>query len=49
LTVITKEQWLVIVENSQKDDRICKDIIQEAIPWVNKCFENNDMFTICGI
>ncbi len=49
LTAITKEQWLVIVENSQDKDCLCKEIIQEAIPWVNKCFESNDVFTICGI
>lgn len=49
LTMITKEQWLAIVENSQNEDCLCKDVIQEAIPWVNKCFESNDVFTICGI
>jgi len=49
LTIITKEQWLAIVENCKKEDCICKAVIQEAIPWVNKCFENNDVFTICGI
>lgn len=48
-TEITIEKWNAIVAESQKDEYICKEIIQEAIPWVEKCFEAHDVFTICGL
>lgn len=49
VTQINKEQWKKIVYNSQVEDCVCKDVIKEAIPWVNSCFENNEFFSIVGI
>lgn len=49
LTEITKEQWIEIVEKSHSADCACGDVIQEAIPWANKCFEKYDVFTIIGM
>lgn len=49
ITIVTKEQWLIIVDASMKENCICKAVILEAIPWASKCFENNDVFTICGL
>ena len=49
VTVITKKQWNSIVAKSQTDECACREIIAEAIPWAEKCFETNDVFTIVGI
>lgn len=49
ITVITKNQWNKIINNSQKTDSAWKDVIAEAIPWVNDCFEKNEVFSIIGM
>lgn len=47
--VISKKQWEEIVTLSQTANLLCKDIITEAIPWVTECFEEYEVFTICGL
>ena len=49
ITIITKKQWDSIVAKSQTDACHCREIIAEAIPWAEKCFETSDAFTILGI
>ena len=49
LTVITKAQWEAIVENSRDEACPGRPVIEEAIPWVNRCFEKQEVFTICGL
>lgn len=49
LTTITKGQWDRIVKKSQDSGTILVDIIAEAIPWVNECFESYRIFTIVGM
>ena len=49
LDVISKRQWEGIVTLSQTANPLCKDIITEAIPWVTECFEEYEVFTICGL
>ncbi len=47
--VISKKQWEEIVALSQTANLLCKDIITDAIPWVTECFEEYEVFTICGL
>lgn len=49
ITVVTKNQWDKIVENSRDAGSNWENIIAEAIPWVNDCFEEYDVFTIMGM
>lgn len=49
ITVVTKNQWNKIVENSREAGSDWENIIAEAISWVNDCFEEHDVFTIPGI
>lgn len=47
ITVINKEQWAAVVEKSKGSIAEC--IVKDAVPWVEKCFKNNDFFTIIGL
>ena len=49
ITIVTKKQWNQIVQNSRKAGSDWEDIITEAIPWANDCFEKHEVFTILGI
>lgn len=46
---VNKEQWQLLVENSRRENCACRDLLEEASPWVDKCFESKEVFTICGI
>ncbi len=49
ITTVTKEQWAEIVKISQESWTIQNKIIAEALPWVNECFKEYDVFTILGL
>lgn len=49
ITVITKKQWNKIIKISQKAHSIWYDIVEDATPWVTKCFEEYEVFSIMGM
>lgn len=49
ITIVTKEHWKEIVALSREVGSPWKEVIEEAIPWVNSCFEANEVFSILGI
>ena len=48
-TIVTKAQWNDIVKVSQDTHFSWQEIITEAIPWVDRCFKDHEVFTILGI
>lgn len=48
-TVVTKDQWDDIVKISQKSNCFWREIVAEVTPWVARCFEGHEMFTIIGM
>lgn len=49
ITVVNKEQWNEIVKISQTVGGTWKAVIDDAVSWADECFENNEVFTICGM
>ena len=49
LNIVDRRQWVEIVRLSNEANHLCRSIIAEAIPWVEECFEEYDVFTICGL
>lgn len=48
-TVVTRRQWNEIVKTAQRSGGVWKAVVEEAVPWVNDCFKEYDVFTILGI
>lgn len=49
ITTVTKNQWDEIIKLSQESGEVCGEVIAEAIPWANECYEKYDVFTILGM
>lgn len=48
-SIVTKEIWNKLLEESKKESRIIQDLIIELTTWVEQCFLQYDCFTILGI
>ena len=46
---VTKEIWEKIFALAIRYGGKKEAIIRELLPWVNACFETEEVFTICGI
>lgn len=49
LNVVNKKDWDEIVQISLTSNAVWQEVIAEAIPWVSRCFEENEVFTIVGM
>lgn len=49
ITEVTQSQWKAILDYASKLDTEALTALTEAIPWVNKVFKDEEVFTILGI
>ena len=47
--IVTKENWVLLKELAHQHGGEKEAIISELSPWVDQCYETEEVFTICGI
>ncbi len=46
---VTKEQWQMLLKLAHECGGTKEEVVIELKSWVEKCFEEYETFTICGI
>ncbi len=49
VTTVNRSQWVELCRLAKGSAGPWEKVIAELTPWVTKCFENNDVFSILGI
>lgn len=49
ITEVTKEQWKQVKSRAEAVGGEALVAVMEIEDWVGKCFEEEEVFTICGI